>query len=235
MSEQTITKNCKKTCITVAIYGGNGFVGTRVSKYLSEQNVSTVALSRTGHKPLHLNKSKWSEAIRWCKGEASQPDKELLSSTDVLILLVGSPPLPAFSEEGYQQQVFMNGTTNVNAIKAAASVGVKRVILLGARIPWPLKTDKFGYAHGKRLAFEAARDFAAISDQHSASVLKPGGIYGKRHLKNGRIIPLDYFMAPLSKIMPWQFVSVETVARRIANIVMESGTGTFDVIENRDI
>ena len=236
MGKQIETQTNKEADIKVAIYGGNGFVGTHVSKYLAQRKISTVALSRTGHKPLHIKDQQWSESVRWCKGDASTPDAKLLQTVDVLVLLVGSPPLPTFSKESYDRQVFMNGTTNVNAIKGATDAGVKRIVLVGARIPWPINTDKFGYAKGKRLALEAAQEFAKQSEQHSATVIKPGAIYGKRYLSNGKVVPLDWFMAPMAKLMPWQFVSVDAIANRIASIAIEHGDASgLTIIENSDI
>lgn len=236
MNKPIVSQTNKETDIKVAVYGGNGFVGTRVSECLVERGFDTVAVSRTGHKPLHLKDLKWSESVRWCKGDASAPDIKLLETIDILVLLVGSPPIPTFSNKSYLRQVFMNGTTNVNAINAAAEAGVKQVILLGAKIPCIINTDKFGYAKGKRLALEAARNFANLSDQHSATVLKPGAIYGKRHLSNGKVVHLDWFMAPLSKVMPWQFVSVDAVAKSIAHMAIDSGgKGEFSIVGNSDI
>lgn len=226
-----------KTHTKVVIYGGNGFVGTRVAQALSQLNTCTVCLSRTGHKPLHLKDDKWSERVRWCKGDASDADQQLLASADVLICLVGSAPLPTLSKQAYAQQLFMNGTTCVNAIESAAQAGIKRVVLLGAKIPLPLRTDFFAYSKGKNLALEAARKFAQLSDQHSAIVLQPGAIYGKRHLSNGRVVPLDWFMGPLAKIMPWQFISVDAVAKKIAHAATELAPyeGTFTLISNSQI
>lgn len=221
----------------IIIYGGNGFVGTHVAKCLNELQACTVCLSRTGHKPLHLNDHKWSESVRWCKGDASDPDPKLLKAADTLVLLVGSPPIPTLSKESYAQQVFMNGTTNVNAIEAAAEHGIKRIVLLSAHVPWLMRTNHFGYYKGKALALNAAQQFAEQSEQHSAIVLKPGAIYGKRYLKNGKMVPLDSFMSPLSKIMPWQFISVERVAQRIANAALNEHpyADQFTLIEHCDI
>jgi len=232
-----LTQTKKNEHNKIIIYGGNGFVGTRVAKQLAERKHCTVCLSRTGYKPLHLNDQPWSEAVRWCKGDANTPDLKLLESAHVLICLVGSPPLPTFSKESFENQVLMNGITNVNAIQAAAQAGVKRLVLLGAKIPWPLDTDRFGYAKGKRLSLEAAKDFAQLSDEHTAVVLKPGAIFGKRHLRNGKVVPLDWMMAPMTKILPWYFNSVDAVAARIVEAALNDTPylGNYTIIESRAI
>lgn len=232
MKQKEHTKRTK-----IVIYGGNGFVGTRVAKALTEHNACTVCLSRTGYKPLHLKDHKWSETVRWCKGDASVPDAQLLGRLNGLVTLVGSPALPAFSTSAYEEQIFMNGTTNANAIREAGKAGIKRVVLLGAQIPFAMRSDKFGYTKGKRIAFEAAREFSELSSEHRAIVLQPGVIYGRRYLKNGKSFSLNTLLASMSIIMPWQFVSVERVAKRVAHemLCQDPNKNQFIVINNRHI
>ena len=104
----------KKTSFKVAIYGGNGFVGSHIARELSKHDICTVCVSRTGHKPLHLHDKSWSESVRWCKGDASKPNTDFLKSVDAVVVCLGSAPLPTFSQAAYEQAVFMNGTSNVN-------------------------------------------------------------------------------------------------------------------------
>ncbi|MBL4670739.1 MAG: NAD(P)-dependent oxidoreductase [Arenicella sp.] len=230
------TKKAKHTT-KIVVYGGNGFVGTRVARALLARDVCAVCLSRSGHKPLHLGDQQWSESVRWCKGDASEPDTQLLQRLDGLVTLVGSPPLPSFSKEAYDEQVFANGTTNANAIKGAGEAGIKRVVLLGAQLPFFMRGENFGYAQGKKIAMQAAQDFSELSSEHRAIVIQPGLIYGRRYQKNGKSIPLDIIFKPISRIMPWQFVSVEKVAERVASEMLcnDSGRGQFIVIKNSQI
>lgn len=223
--------------VSVAIYGGNGFVGTHVAKELNSRGVRVVCLSRTGHKPAHLQSAQWSEEVRWSKGDASQANDDCLKQVDVVISTVGSPPIPTFSEEAFNRQLFANGTCNTNLIESASNAGVKRLVLVGAKVPWPLNRDGFAYAKGKRLAYEAAQKFSTQSEHHSALVLQPGAITGKRYTTSGKCIPLDTFLGPLGVIMPWQFVSVERIANRIANQLLETPKNDppFMVLKNVDI
>jgi len=207
--------------LTIQIYGGNGFVGTHLAKRLAYADDLCVAcLSRTGHKPTYLSNHTWSENIRWCKGDASQPDVDLLEKANVVISLVGAAPLPTFSKAAYQRQLFTNGTSNVNLINAARDVGVKRLIVVGAAIPWLIRNDFFAYAKGKQISLDAAKSFAKTSDEHQALVLQPGAIYGKRRLVNGTVIPLDLFMKPMAFVMPSQFTDINKITERIAQSVL---------------
>jgi len=221
----------------IVIYGGNGFVGTHIAEHLSAHDLCIVCLSRTGHKPIHLNDSDWSKSVRWCKGDASNPDLELLAEAHTVIVLVGSAPIPTFSKQAFEKQFFNNGIAPAKAIEASKEAGVTRIILMGAHIPFFLNTDRFAYAKGKNMALESAKDFAAHSQQHGAVVMQPGAIYGKRHLKNGKVIPLDLAMSPASKIVPSQFIDVDRIAQRVTSIVLnpDEYDGSFTLLKNNEI
>ena len=222
---------------TAVIYGGNGFAGTHIAENLINQQVHVTCVSRTGSMPVHLQEQAWAQQVQWLGGDASQPDAKLLASADVLITVVGSPPIPAVGKQAYEKQVFTNGVTNRNAITAAGEAGVKRVVLLGAKIPSILQGDWFGYAKGKRLSFAAAQDFAGLTPDHHAVVVQPGGIFGTRHTTTGKPIPIDVLMRPMSKILPSQLISVDRVATCIAAAALGAydARGNFTVIQHADI
>ena len=221
----------------VVIYGGNGFVGTHVAQRLSLANAKAVAVSRSGRFPKHLHEEEWAKRVSWKKGDASDADIDLLESCDVMVCLVGSPPIPTFTKQAYDQQLFTNGTANVKAIQAAEKAGIKRLVLLGAKIPGLLQGDWFAYAKGKRLCLEAASKFSDLSKDHRVTILQPGGIYGTRHTLSGMAIPLHLILGPLAKIMPGQLISVNKVADRIANEALDISAArvSFSVIHHSNI
>jgi len=223
--------------LKVLVYGGNGFVGTHVAKRLSSENLCIVCLSRSGHKPLYLNEEPWSESVRWCKGDAISPDETLLASADVIIITIGSAPLPTFSKVSYENQLNSNGKAPRSVIEAAGKAGVKRIILMSAKLPSFIKNTPFAYAKGKSISFEAAKGFAELSAEHSAVVLQPGALLGKRHLANGKVLALDTLLSPFTKIVPSQFTQLERVCNKIADAVInqDAYSGKFTVIENSDI
>ncbi|MEO0368299.1 MAG: NAD-dependent epimerase/dehydratase family protein [Pseudomonadota bacterium] len=204
----------------IAIYGGNGFVGTHIAEKLSAHDVCVLCLSRTGHKPVHLRNEAWSEKVRWCEGDASQPNIKKLNSATALVCSVGSPPVPTFSQEAYDQQLFNNGTTNVNAINGAREAGIKKLVLINANLPSFLQTDRFAYARGKNMAVQAAKDFVATSPEHKALIIKPNVIIGKRFLDNGKSIPLDRILAPAAMLMSSRFIHVERIADRATEFLI---------------
>ncbi len=221
----------------IIVYGGNGFVGTHVAKCLVESKATAICLSRTGHKPIHLQAEHWSTQVCWSKGDAATPDKKLLARADCIICLVGSAPTPTFSKESFERKVFENGETNARAIEAAGEAGIKKVVLLGAQIPWPLRNNFFAYSKGKDRALCAAKRFTQLSDEHSAVVFQPGMVFGRRYLRSGKSIPLNKLVGPLPYLLPGQFVSVEKLANRIVEVALSENpySGELTIIKNSDI
>lgn len=235
----------------VILFGGNGFVGTNIAQRLVEQGASPVCVSRTGIKPAQLTgaelANEWANKVEWIKGDASQPDVDLLDQADAVIALVGSPPLPTFSKAGYQQQLTANSVPNLGAINAALQSGVTRLVVLGANLPELINTDKFAYAKGKRLCFEATQNFASKSNAHTATVLQPSAIYGVRYTATGKPLNIGLFMKPvaqlqglmpkfLKRVLPKQLVSVEAVAQAaVVACFDQSYEGKFTVVSNQQI
>lgn len=221
----------------IIIYGGNGFVGVNVAEQLIARGASVTCVSRSGQRPVHLTNIDWADKVAWLKGDAGTPDASLLSDFDVLISTVGSPPMPTLSQATYAKQLSINGTCNVNAIECGGEAGIKRLVLVGAKLPKFLQIDRFAYAKGKRIAFEAAQAFARLSDEHRAIVIQPGGVFGTRYTPSGTKIPLGLVMGPLSKIMSSQFISVEKLAKCIADSALcrPNNLNAFQLIKNDEI
>lgn len=221
----------------VIIVGGNGFVGSECAKQLVASGADVVCVSRTGHKPTHLHHEQWSSSVRWCKSDAANLNTKMLSGFDSMVISIGSAPLPTFSEEAFEKQLHANGTCCVKAIESAKSAGIDNIVLLGAQIPFLLRSNKFAYFKGKQLAFSAAQAFSKTTPNHRAVVLQPGVVIGKRTLSNGRTLRIDWFTAPFAAFMPWQFVSVERVAKCVANAALgkTSYKENLTVITNKAI
>ena len=221
----------------VLIYGGNGFVGTHIAKLLSQEDLSVVCLSRSGHKPLHLHDQAWSKSVRWCADDASKPDTALMESADCVIILVGCAPLPTFSKAAFNKKLHNNGTAPARAIKEAARAGVRHIILMGAQIPSLLNKDWFAYAKGKKIALNAAKEFVESHPDNSAVVIQPSAIYGKRYLLSGKLIPLDLLLSPFARILPSKFVNVEKVAECATQSIIKRGTHSigFKLIKHENI
>lgn len=210
--------------MTVLVFGGNGFVGCEIMQRLAELDIPCTSVSRSGERPAHLKQQAWAEQVNWLQGDAAKPDPEWFSECSVVITLVGSPPVPTFSDEAYQRQVFMNGITNKTVIEHAAAAGIKNVVLMSADIPKVLQKQGFGYYVGKQLAIDAALQFAEGSGERRISVLKPSSIYGTRHTKGGTGLPLSPFMYPMSK-------AIQALPQSMRNHLMAAPVSVAQVAE----
>ena len=240
-----------KTMINrIVVYGGNGFVGSVIVEKIAKNGFFCTNISRTGKKNPRLNgrNEEWMKKVEWIRGDANDPDLSILAKANAVIISIGSPPLPTFSKQVFDKQIFKNGETNESVIEAAKKVNVNRVVLISAHVPNILKRKGFGYYAGKHKAFIAAKKFVGSSPHRTAVVLKPSGIYGTRYTKSGIPIPLWLFMKPISYIqrmlpsfitkhLPAKLVSVEEVASAAAKAAIEINNSKKQllIIENEHI
>ena len=221
----------------IAIYGGNGFVGSHIAQSLVERGQHVTCVSRRGAVPTHLEQHPWAQKVTWLAGDAGAADPDLLSRQDAIITTVGAPPLPTFSKAAFDQSVYTNGQANRLLFEAAHIAGTQRAILIGAKIPPFLQQPWFAYATGKKLAFDAALEFSTQSADNSAVVIQPGGIFGTRYTSNGTAIPLGTVMGPMAKLVPSQLVSVSRLADCAADAAMclRAMETNFTVIAHTEI
>lgn len=231
----------------IILFGGNGFVGTAIAEELVYQGLNPVCVSRTGAMPMHLHDTDWAQQVEWLKGDALDPDPNLLMDAVAVVALIGSPPVPTFSKTAYARQLAMNSDPNLAVINAMTHSSLTRLVLMGAHLPKIAQTDKFAYAKGKRLCEEAAMAFAKLSDQHTSVVLKPTAIYGVRHSQTGKPINVAAVMRPAAKLqsmiptnmgrfLPERLVSVSSVAGAAVKACLDDEfVGKFTVLTNQQI
>jgi nucleoside-diphosphate-sugar epimerase len=230
------------------VYGGSGYVGAKVLEFAVQRGAQCVSVSRTGQVPVHLKnqQTSWVDQVTWVSGDACQPEPELFAGVDVLISLVGSAPVPTFSQSAFQQQVVLNGSANCAVIETAQQQGIKNLVLMSAHIPKLMQSQRFGYFVGKQLALQAAKEFSELSAQHSATVLYPSGIYGTRHTAGGVAIPLAPLMGPVAwimgflpqsilRILPESPVSLNRVARSVVESALSPPAPGLNMVENQQL
>ncbi|CAL5358772.1 unnamed protein product [Camellia sinensis] len=110
------------------VLGGNGFVGSHVCKEALDRGLSVASLSRSGRSS--INES-WANNVIWHQGNLLSDDswKEALSGvTSVWNLVEGNIScVGGFGSNSYMYKI--NGTANINAIRAAAEKGTETLIL----------------------------------------------------------------------------------------------------------
>ena len=100
------------------VFGGTGYVGCKVLEVAASRGFPCRSVSRSGQMPAHLRGSgaSWLTSVEWIQGDASCPEPALFLGVSAVIGLVGSPPVPTFSQTAFEQQLFMNGATQVAVI-----------------------------------------------------------------------------------------------------------------------
>ncbi|XP_038978335.1 uncharacterized protein At1g32220, chloroplastic-like [Phoenix dactylifera] len=104
------------------VLGGNGFVGSHVCREALKQGLSVSSLSRSGRS---LIRESWADKVVWHKGNLLVPDslKDVLNGVTAVISCVGG-----FGSNSHMYKI--NGTANINAIRAASDQGVKRFVYI---------------------------------------------------------------------------------------------------------
>jgi uncharacterized protein YbjT (DUF2867 family) len=230
------------------VYGGNGFVGSKVLELAAIRGTVCTSVSRSGEMPAQLERTRpsWLNQVSWVAGDALNPDPLLVAAADVIVCLVGSPPLPTFNQDAFEQQVTINGSANSAVIAEAQRQGVKRLVLLSAHIPVLMRSSRFGYYVGKQQASEAAADYTRASADNAATVIYPSAIYGTRYTDAGTAVPLGLLMSPVawllrrlpvvvSKFLPESPVTLRQVALSVVDAAIATDSQGLTVIENQDL
>mmetsp|Transcript_15617 Transcript_15617/g.51106 ORF Transcript_15617/g.51106 Transcript_15617/m.51106 type:complete len:269 (+) Transcript_15617:108-914(+) len=179
----------------VVVFGGSGFVGSKVLEVLVGRVEQLVGASRSG-RPSHLQREAWAKDVKWLQCDALDPSQcaAAVEGADGVVVAIGSPPLPFVD---YAFQVAANGTTNVNVVEAAEDCG--KIVLVNATMPhWAPK----GYRDGKLQAE------AAAMRHKNATILKPSAIYGTRHHRG---FPIPVPLAPIS----WLFQNTKPLCDKL--------------------
>ncbi|XP_073117912.1 uncharacterized protein At1g32220, chloroplastic isoform X1 [Elaeis guineensis] len=126
------------------VLGGNGFVGSHVCKEALVHGLSVSSLSRSGRSSIHES---WADKVVWHQGNLLLPDslKDVMNGVTAVISCVGG-----FGSNSHMYKI--NGTANINAIRAASEQGVKRFVYISAADFGLANYLLQGYYEGKRAA-----------------------------------------------------------------------------------
>lgn len=170
------------------VLGGNGFVGSHICIEALAHGLNVSSLSRSGKSSLH---DPWANDIVWHQGDLLSPDSlgNALNGVTSVISCVGG-----FGSNSYMYDI--NGTANINAIRAASEQGVKRFVYISAAdfglVNYLLK----GYFAGKRSTETELLD----KFQNGGAILRPGFIHGTRRVGSVHL-PLSIIGAPLEMVL----------------------------------
>lgn len=170
------------------VLGGSGFVGSHVCREALDRGLTVASLSRSGRSSI---RDSWANHVTWHQGNLLLPDtlKEALSGATAVISCVGG-----FGSNSHMYKI--NGTANINAIRAAAEQGVKRFVYVSATDFGVANYLLQGYYAGKR----AAETELLSKFPYSGVILRPGFIYGTRSVGSMKI-PLGVIGSPLEMVL----------------------------------
>ncbi|KAL6295902.1 hypothetical protein ACE6H2_004044 [Prunus campanulata] len=169
------------------VLGGNGFVGSHVCREALDRGLSVASLSRSGRSSLH---DPWANNVTWHKGNLLSLEslKDALDGVTSVISCVGG-----FGSNSYMYKI--NGTANINAIRAASEKGVKRFVYVSAADFGVVNYLLRGYYEGKR----AAETEILTKFPYGGVILRPGFIYGTRSVGSVKL-PLGVIGSPLEML-----------------------------------
>ncbi|XP_057521653.1 uncharacterized protein At1g32220, chloroplastic isoform X2 [Amaranthus tricolor] len=172
------------------VFGGNGFVGSHVCKEALERGLSVSSISRSGRSSIN---EPWADRVSWHQGNLFSPEtiKDVLDGVTSVISCVGG-----FGSNSYMYKI--NGTTNMNAIRAAAEKGVKRFVYISAADFGVVNYLLQGYYEGKR----AAETELLTKFPYGGVILRPGFIYGTRQVGSMKL-PLGVIGTPLETVLQY--------------------------------
>lgn len=170
------------------VLGGNGFVGSHVCKEALEKGLSVASLNRSGRSNLQ---GSWANNVVWHQGNLLSPDswKDVLNGVTSVVSCVGG-----FGSNSHMYKI--NGTANINAIRAAAEHGVKRFVYISAADFGMVNYLLQGYYEGKK----AAEAELMSKFPYGGIILRPGFIYGTRQVGSMKL-PLGVIGAPLEMVL----------------------------------
>ncbi|KAL1527710.1 hypothetical protein AB1Y20_009095 [Prymnesium parvum] len=214
------------------VFGGSGFVGTRVLRSALKHGLNVASVTRSGT-PQVLDSDL--SGVEWLKADIQKPADltAVLKGADAVISCVG-----VFGSNEYMRRI--NGDANAALAESAAAAGVGRFVYVSAHTFRPVAAIAPGYFEGKAIAEAAVGKFFGSN----GCVLRPPAIYGTRAISKHVSLPLGLVGVPLGTLfstgpmravaaalgpigdlmMPW--VSVDAVAdAAVAHVVGGDGNG----------
>ncbi|CAL8467766.1 g7304 [Coccomyxa elongata] len=172
----------------LVIFGGNGFVGSRVCEEALKTGLSVVSVNRSGPPKQSAD---WIKGVEWVKADVFDVGswRDQLNGAVGVISCLG-----AFGSNDFMQKIC--GDSNITVFNEAAQAGVPRAAFISVHDYGFPSAVLPGYFQGKKRAEETL----ALRFPQGGVALRPGFIYGTRNI-GGLGIPLGAIGYPLDKVL----------------------------------
>mmetsp|Transcript_60937 Transcript_60937/g.70764 ORF Transcript_60937/g.70764 Transcript_60937/m.70764 type:complete len:242 (+) Transcript_60937:87-812(+) len=230
----------------IIIFGGNGFVGSRVTKYAVEAGWNTIVACRSGAPSAAQSLEPWAHKAQYISIDAlsrSQVFECLDDHPDTYAIVSCIGALTTANMEGRR----LNGDATINmAAGLFERKAIRKLIFVSAADMQPVNRVLKGYYQGKRAAEKAILE--NLGDR--GVVLRPGMIYGTRNVSIGGVsvplpigivgAPMKTIFQPIHKVAPFGIltppVSVDDVAKACVWGAEEASVhGKYDVYGINDL
>ena len=153
----------------VAVFGGSGFIGSRICQTLATAGCEVVSISRAGQPPAWAADNSWSARVEWLSADMLANSLVVLplGKLDAAISCVGnSRPSPIWQEFfglhwDPRAMSYENGLVNERIVRASRDAGATRFVYISL---WSTSKFAFGgppglaeYVEAKLAAENAAR------------------------------------------------------------------------------
>ncbi|KAK9795226.1 hypothetical protein WJX73_006446 [Symbiochloris irregularis] len=172
----------------LVVFGGNGFVGSRVCQEALKTGLAVISINRSG---APTQGGSWVNDVQWVKADVFSPEswKPQLQGAIGVVSCLG-----AFGSNEFMYK--MCGESNISVFTEAAKAGVPRAAFISVHdynVPsWVLS----GYFQGKRSAEQALIQ----SFPEAGVAIRPSFVHGSRQVGSVSI-PLSAVGVPLDRVL----------------------------------
>lgn len=208
-------KSCQ-ACPTLLVFGGTGFVGTKICEEGINNGLNVFSVSRSGTMPhwLKNEKYKWASKVHWSKGDASKPGTILKyfqfhqqkTAQNTIINIVGVISCVGgfhWRQSAMEQKC---GDCNISICKLAKKYGIQRFVFI-SRDKTNLKDCWYifpyvipGYYRGKYKAEKCVQQI--YGEDGNGICLLSGFVSGTRYIFGWIPVPLYIMCACVQYFCP---------------------------------
>lgn len=79
--EASSSKGSEQVLPRIVVFGGNGFVGSKVCQYAVEMGVGVTSVSRSG-RPRFLDNAGWADSVEWVRSDGTKSNGQWRETMD---------------------------------------------------------------------------------------------------------------------------------------------------------